>query len=157
MTAGTKTPFPNLDIRFSDEAGNITKRWHRLLVDLWKKTGSSQSSTILSAYIQQSNSSSGLPLRVYSATGVFLGEIRASAVAGQPAQPQTLAASPFTYTASQDGILVAENGKIELSRNGGAVFYQVGLVGGGLPMLAADIVKITWFGAVSPKVTFFPT
>lgn len=75
-------------------------------------------------------------------------------VEGQPAVEQVLGASPFTFTAGFQGILLIESGQVQFSRG---LFgpMTVGLAGGAISVLVADIVTVTWFNSV-PKVVFLP-
>lgn len=66
------------------------------------------------------------------------------------------ATSPFTYTPSIAGTLQIDQGKIEVSRNGGVTYYTVSLTGGSIPLLFGDIARISWYGLIIPTAEFFP-
>ena len=68
----------------------------------------------------------------------------------------TVGASPFTYAALSDGLVVVDGGTVSLVQYGrGAVLTGLGLIGGAIPVLSGDTVKVTW--AVSePSMTFIP-
>jgi hypothetical protein len=75
---------------------------------------------------------------------------------GGSAQPQVVGASPFIFTALVNGFLVVFAAKVEVSRDGGGTYYQVTLNGGAIPLNQNDKVRVTWFEAQAPTVTFFP-
>ncbi len=68
----------------------------------------------------------------------------------------TLGASPYTYLADRDGVLIIRAGtvsQLDYVRNTTSV--PIGVVAGAIPMLLADAVVITY--AVAPTVTFLPS
>ena len=74
----------------------------------------------------------------------------------QPVQAITPGASPYTYTAPQDGWVTVSGGTVsalDLSRDG-TTFIATGVLAGTLPMSRLDKLKVTWTG--SPTMNFFP-
>lgn len=74
----------------------------------------------------------------------------------QPAQVLTPGASPWVYTALQDGWLILSGGTVSaitLSRDG-TTFYATGWTTGVFPMSRLDQTKVTYTGA--PTATYFP-
>lgn len=68
----------------------------------------------------------------------------------------TVGVSPYTYSATGDGVLVIEGGtvsQIDYVRNGTTVL--LGVVAGSVPVLFGDSVIITHAGA--PTATFLPS
>lgn len=68
----------------------------------------------------------------------------------------TVGASPYTYLADSDGVLVVRGGtvsQIAYVRNSGSI--NLGVIAGPIPLLAADAVTITY--TVLPTVTFLPS
>lgn len=73
----------------------------------------------------------------------------------QPAQSVTVGASPFTYTAAFDGMLIATGGTVSaiaLIRQGTSV--ATGITTGLIPLSRTDQVQITY--SATPTVTFLP-
>jgi hypothetical protein len=77
--------------------------------------------------------------------------------AGGTAVAQALFGSPTIIFVQSLGTLTLANGKAELSRDSGVTWFQVSLVGGAIGVLAGDQVRVSWFGASAPAVTFFPS
>jgi len=72
---------------------------------------------------------------------------------------QTVATSPYTFTATIPGKVVVMSAKIELSGDGGTTWTTLSLTGGAVPVAANDQVRVTWTGVGSdnlPSVTWFP-
>lgn len=68
----------------------------------------------------------------------------------------TVGASPYTYLAERNGVLVVQGGtvsQIAYVRNSGTV--NLGVTAGPVPLLMADAVTITY--TVLPTVTFLPS
>lgn len=148
--------FPDADSRMVTEDGSITEPWHRLLSGMWKRLGGSFLQDGNAAFIEQTSIDAGAPLTVKSAvTGQPIGGLVITTGTGGPAQPQVLGASPFIFTAATSGVLVVFGAQVELSRNG-ITFYPVGLTGGSPLVLVGDKIRVTWFTAQAPTVTFFP-
>lgn len=81
-----------------------------------------------------------------------------SLMRGLPIEPAvvTVGASPFTYLAEVDGLLIIEGGtvsQVDYVRNTTSV--NTGVVAGALPILSADAITITY--AVAPTLTFLPS
>lgn len=71
------------------------------------------------------------------------------------AQAVAVTASPFTYTAPADGVVLISGGTVsvaEYGRNTG--FYAPGLIGGPVAVLAGDKIRLTYL--TTPTVTFLP-
>lgn len=68
----------------------------------------------------------------------------------------SVGASPFTYTAPSDGLVIVSGGTVSLVQYGrGASTTALGLLGGIIPVLKGDTVTVTW--AISaPTMTFMP-
>lgn len=148
--------FPQLGTQMVDAGGRVGFAWYRLFISLWRRNGGGFLSNINAAYLQQKPTNAGAPVTVHKASdGSLIGTIPVVNIPGGPAEPLTPGASPWVYAAVKDGTLVAFGTQIDLSRDSGANWFQVSLVGGALPMLAQDQARLTWFGTV-PPATFFP-
>lgn len=75
---------------------------------------------------------------------------------GGPVVPLVPVASPWIYAAVQQGTLVVSSAQVELSRDLGANWLLVSPMGGAVPMLANDWVKIIWYTSNKPTVNFLP-
>lgn len=74
----------------------------------------------------------------------------------EDADSVTVGASPYTYLAQRDGVLIVQGGTvsaISYLRNTGTI--NVGVVAGAISLLMADAVTITY--TVAPTVTFLPS
>lgn len=91
-----------------------------------------------------------------SVTGELLGLIPLENQPGGAVQPVVIIASPQVYTAASDGTLVVFAGMVELSRDQGVTWYKVTLQGGAVPMKNEDRVRVTWYSADPPEITWFP-
>jgi len=72
---------------------------------------------------------------------------------------QTVVTSPTSFTATAPGKVVVSAGMVEISGNAGGVWTTVGLMGGVVPVVKNDIVRVTWFGEGAdaiPDITWFP-
>ena len=68
----------------------------------------------------------------------------------------TVGASPFTYLAEGDGVLIVDGGtvsQVDYVRNSTSV--DAGVVAGAFQILKADAITITY--AAAPTVTFLPS
>lgn len=158
MTGSPLTPFPKLGTAFVDSDGSLARPWYRLLITMWQKLGAANSpNPSLGVYLAQAPGG-GTPLTAFdSVTGASLGVVETSSSVGGPAEPQVLGASPFVFVAPTSGMLAANGGSIEISRNNGVTYYPVGFTGCGLRVLMLDRVRITYRDAANaPTVTFFP-
>ena len=145
---------PRLDSPVIDlETGYWVPSWYRFIISLWQKQGGSTTALQGVTVIQNNN---GVLTAQNALSGQSNGIIGTSTMLGGAAQPQTLGASPFTFTAAKSGTLVVFAAEAEISRDGGVTYYAVTLTGGAIPVLNADKVRVTWLTAVPPKVTFFP-
>jgi hypothetical protein len=72
---------------------------------------------------------------------------------GAAAAAVTVGASPFTYAAAADGILLISGGTVTLIEYGrGGVFTDTGVIAGAVPLFNGDSVRVTHAGA--PTMTF---
>lgn len=173
MTAGNSTAatahqawqqMPKLNTPIVDERGYATSALARFFTTLWLKSGSNgrmlgDASSIQNAVtFAQEATAAGAPLTAYNTlTGEELGVIQLQDVPGGPEVVQTLAASPFVFTAPHEGMLLVNGGKTEFSRDAGTTWYQGSLVGGFIPVQKADMVRVSWSSAYAPSpVVYFP-
>lgn len=156
MTGANQQAMPQLSSRIVDEDGRLNRTWQRLLLSLWKKTGSGYLANVNAAYLEQAPTGAGNPVDIRKASdGSLIGTIPVVNTPGGPAEPQVVGGSPFLFLAPKDGTLVVEAGKVELSRDLGVTYYQVSLVGGACPVLIKDQIQVSWYND-APKITFFP-
>lgn len=81
---------------------------------------------------------------------VFAGETNAA-----PVQQVTAGASPFAYTASQNGTLSIQGGTVSsVAFDRSSVSFTVGFTSGLIPMATGDKVTITY--TVAPTLYFIP-
>ena len=79
----------------------------------------------------------------------------AGASLGAPQVIGTGGASPFAWSAPGPGTAIVTAAQVELSRD--AVFWtMVSPMGGAVPVKTGDQLRLTWFGASAPSLTFFP-
>lgn len=151
-------PFPKLDSPLVDpETGHIQLAWQRLLISLWQMSGSGHVAAPNGAVVSQTSQGAGAPLTVIStSTGEILGTLALANQPGDPAVPLTVGTSPFTFLATGDGYLVASSGMVEVSRNSGTTWQQVGLCGGAVPLAKDDLVRVTWV-VEDPSVVLYPS
>lgn len=149
--------FPRLNSPFLNEDLTLAQPWYRLLITLWQRGGNARLPGNRAAYLSQSGVNGGPPILVYDAlTNVLLGELSLGNKAGGAPQPQVLAGSPFIFVAGKDGFLDVFAGAVDISRDAGVTWYQLSLQGGAFPVKLSDRVRVTWYGAAAPIVTFFP-
>ena len=150
--ADKKTGMPRPGQKFTDTEGLIQTAWYRFLLDLWRKTGASNSNPAQSIYLQYTPSGQ---VGYYSTdTGQLIGITPLPNQPGLPAQTQAPLASPWIFTATETGNLIVDSGLVEFSR--GSLWITVSQAGGTVPMLLNDRVRITWFKVV-PTVIFYPS
>lgn len=157
VTQTSHQAFPQLSGPIVDAGGMASLPLARLLISMWQKLGGSLTTVQNTAIITQQPTSAGAPLQAVAPDGTALGTLfLTSDINGGPAQAQTLAASPFVLgVTTKIGTVVVSSGKVELSRDGGTTWLLVSLVGGAVPKLSADLIRVTWFGD-PPAVTFLP-
>lgn len=144
--------FPRLGTPFVDSNGNISIPWYRLLISIWQQIGGGKNSAA-SVYLGIADDGS---LTAYSSIdGSVIGPIEVSGGVPAPAQPQTLSTSPFVFEAQEPGTLVVGSGKLELERSPDP-YRLVGLVGGAVPVLIGDLVRVTWT-SLAPPTVFYPS
>lgn len=146
---------PKLDTPVVNPDGTVTWAWYRLMIAIWQRVGGQTVSTPTAVAVSQA-ASGGLQGTIV-ATGKSVPIVsQGPLLPGQPAQPQAPSASPFLFVASDAGTLLTDSGKAEISRDGGVTWYQVSLVGCAIPMLPEDQVRVSWFGAEAPTITYLP-
>lgn len=143
---------PRLDNPFVDEQRVLSPPWHRFLIDLWRRTGSSSAVIGKVAYLLELLDGS---VGVFDAqSNTKLGTLLfASAKGGLPVA-QVLGASPFVFVAPAVGSLAISSGAIEIERQGFRT--SVGVTGGSLRLLPQDIAHVTWYGATPPTIVWYP-
>lgn len=153
-----KQDFPRLDTPVVEPTtGIVSKPWHRLFIEIWKKAGGGLLQVAETIYMGQTPAQAGVSISAYRARdGVRVGDLLLTNVGAAPAEPQVLAGSPFVYTATRQGTLTVFSGQVEISRDNGLNWYLIGLMGGAIPMLRNDRVRVTWFQVDKPTVVFFP-
>lgn len=150
-------PIPRLGTPLVNSDGTPSIPWYRFLITLWQRAGSgNQNIDTQTAVVLQDNGDG--TFEAYNAvTGADLGTLSPSSAGGGPAQPQTVGASPWTFTASVvGGFLVVYAAQVELSRDSGVTWYTVTLNGGAVPMAKNDRARLTWYTTQAPTATFFP-
>lgn len=150
--------FPGMKVL--EPNGSLSVVLYRFLLSLWFRQGKNFIANVNSAYLQQSPTGAGAPLEVRkSSDGSLIGIVPVVNIPGEPAVTvPVVGVSPFLWSAPKDGTLVVESGKVEIRRPGGtlgATFWQVSLVGGAVPMLSTDEIRVTWYNA-PPLLTFLP-
>lgn len=142
--------FPRLDTPFVEPtSGYIVRPWQRFLLSLWVKSGGSSSSLPGSYYL---NVTSDGAIGVYqSLTGELVGVLQP--INPKPPQTLTLGSSPFVWTPTASGTLVVYGAEVEIKR-GASAYAPIGLVGGAIPMLQGDSVRITWTSTSPPTATW---
>jgi len=82
-----------------------------------------------------------------------IGELMTSR--GGAAQAVSLGASPATFTANADGVVLVSGGTVSALAYGRlGVFTTVGVVAGAVPISKGDTFRVTY--AVAPTITFIP-
>lgn len=152
VTDQTFTPFPKLTLAFVESNGDLKAPWHRFLIALWRKTGGSSSPETGALYLSELPSGS---TGVFNQKGALVGVLQLENQPGQPAEPLGVGGSPFVFKATVQGTLVVFAAEAELTRDG-VTWTQVTLNGGAVPVRVGDQVRVTWYSAEAPKVTFFP-
>lgn len=155
MTVTTRQPMPKLGIRFVNEDGTIAFAWYRLLITLWQRTGNGPGGADTPNVVYLSEDAGGIGAYLVD-DNTFLGYLATSVIVPGAAVAQVLVTSPFVFTAGGPGTLTAFGGGVELSRNGGGTYYQVGLQGGAIPVQTNDKIRVSWTGASPPETIFFP-
>lgn len=150
----SQQPFPRGDGPFVDESGFITDPWYRLLVSLWRKLGAQALDLTNAVYF----TFDGSTVSIWSVTtNTLQGTIPFQTAVGGPAQAQAPLTSPFVFIPASPGTAIVSSAQVEFSRDGGATYYLVTLQGGAVPMLLGDRIRVTWYGATLPIVTFMPS
>lgn len=151
MTLAPQQGFPRLDTPLVNADGSISIPWYRLLVQLYRQGGGSapiNQSVVLQLV--------GGDINAYDTEGNFIATLQTADSPGGAAQVLSPVVSPFYYTASVSGTLLAFGCRLELSRDSGANWQVVSLTGGALPMLTEDEARMSWFSAVAPSVVWLP-
>ena len=155
QTVGTQA-MPKFQQPFVDAEGRLALPWQRVLLNIWLKTGGSNSIVSGLVYISEVAGTSDQLEAFDVQTGQSLGVLLLNATVGGPAQPQELTLSPFIFTSEVDGTLTSKTGEMELSRDDGTTWYPFSVTGGAIHLKRADLIRVTWFGSAAPQVTFFP-
>jgi len=74
-----------------------------------------------------------------------------------PGAAQTVAvgASPFSYTANANGVLIVSGGMVSaIAVTRGRVTVSAGVIAGAIPVSTGDLIKVTY--SVLPTMTFLP-
>lgn len=148
------TPFPKLLTRFVDpQSGNLEVPWHRFLIALWRKTGGSNVPVSGSVVLTEDTTGEIL---AYGEDGSLLGIVQLEAQHGGVPQIVAPLGSPRVYSATSQGTLLVQPAKVELSRDSGTTWFLATLLGGAFPLKVGDSARVSWVGANSPVLTFFP-
>ncbi len=147
-------PIPQFAAEFTTPEGRLAAPWYRWFITLWRLTGAQVLDWTRSVFFQTSASGNGL--EVFSAAdNSLLGSVAYIGRPGAPAEVQTLVASPFVFGPTvRAGVLVVSGGQAEVRRSG--IWFPIGLVGGVIPVLPEDSVRVSWFGPEPPPVVFLP-
>jgi hypothetical protein len=71
------------------------------------------------------------------------------------AESVDVGASPFTYTAARQGMLLMSGGTVSLIQYGrGGTMFSLGVLAGPVGVMSGDQVRITY--ALAPTLTFLP-
>lgn len=71
------------------------------------------------------------------------------------AQTVPVTASPFTYTAPANGMVLISGGTVSVAEYGrNSSFYALGLLGGPVAVLAGDKIRLSYLTV--PSMTFLP-
>lgn len=150
---------------FSEQAvdpttGVWTVPWQRFFINIWQRLGGSRSSLPAAAYLQQVGTGDGDEVTVHDAlTGdqIGPGPIAFGTVSGGAPVAVPIGASPATVVAAGAGTIISSGAtQVEFARPPAGFITVVSAVGGAVPVVAGDQVRLTWGGA-APTVTFFPT
>lgn len=148
--------FPQLDTPAIDLAtGAWTPPWYRVLISLWQKLGGSKSSLPASTFLQQAGTSV-VAFNALDGSQIGSGPLAFGKVNGLAMETLLVGASPATLVATSSGTLVISGGgQVEISRPPGP-FILASLVGGVLPVIGGDSVRLTYFSGPAPTAHFFP-
>jgi len=144
--------FPQINGPFLDDEGRLSHPWHRFLISLWQKVGGAVPTLVNGVYFLY-QAASGLSFYSVS-SGEKLGQVALTAVGGGKAQVIPLGTSPTTYEAPTSGFAVVTSAQIEIGRQGD--FFVVSPMGGAVPMVQGDTLRLTWYGPALPTAHFLP-
>jgi len=143
--------FPNVNSPLTEESRLVTVPWYRFFLSLWKKSGGVFSSVTDATYIEQSGNTAFLH---DSASGDVIGTTVLDTTVGASPVPIALGSSPQIFVAPSPGwysIIGADT--VEVSRDSGATWYQIGTVEVQVPVVHNDWVRATW--TTLPTVIWF--
>ena len=163
MSGALQSNMPRRDTPMVDEAGRPTYTWYWFLIQLFNRTGASTPSQGIVGAV--STAFNVFLITIGSLTRAMLGGVQQGdgtvvqdvPTKGVAVQVLTVGASPWVHTVTFQGTLVVQKAQVELSRDSGVTWYEVGLQGGAIPMLAYDQVRLTWYGTSVPGAIFFPS
>ena len=145
------TGIPQAGSPFTDPAnGVITPPWFRLLTGFFTKLGGGAPSAS-AVYFQEIN---GEVFAYNAGTQEEIGPVGVGS--GEPGVVQVLGASPFSFTATGAGTLLADGGTVTITRGGSTFPTNSASAGGAFPLLPSDTATISWSGG-APNVTWLPT
>ena len=140
--------FPK-DFQIVDGLGQLMPAWQYFFQALWAKTGGGSISVQNTYTVIESP---GGP--VISGPGPSNGTPVGQAPAKLVPVPQTLAGSPWLFTATENGFVTLTGGEVEYSRDG-ATYYRTSMTGGQIVVLKGDHIRVTWYGP-TPSAVWFP-
>lgn len=142
---------PQLGAKFVEPSGVLAAPWRAWFIQVWLRLGAATASLVGSVYFTVVD---GIVYAYQAIDGVLLGRVVFSGSTGGTSVVLSPGSSPFTYEAPVAGTVVVTAGQVELSRGTGWVL--VSPMGGAVPVMAEDQVRVTWFGLDPATVTFFP-
>lgn len=139
------------------DTGLPAEGWYKLFVYLWQKASAVPAVVAGPAGTVQAPASPTTIFVPVGGGGGGGGGAPSPAPVGAPGPSFVVAVamSPTQWRAPSGGALIVTGAEVELSRDGLA-WTVVTVAGGAIPMEAADYVRVSWYGAVAPKATFFP-
>lgn len=149
------TPFPLQDFQITDPSGKLTLPWSRLFTLMWSLLGG-QTVPGTGSVVLRFDSATGVITAYQSSNGQLIGTIPLQNQPGGAPVPFAVGASPQVFSTEVEGFFVVFAAQVEISRDAGANWYLVTLQGGAVPVRNGDEIRVTWFGANKPTVTFFP-
>jgi len=147
-------------VRFTDTEGRLTPEAVRLLSTLISESGGTLGSVAdvfadITATVSDGQFMAGESISQPIDPGFMSEMVFATETTGAPIQAVTPGASPYAYTATQDGALSVQGGTVSLvafARAGASL--TLGLTNGLVQMATGDKVTITY--TVAPTINFIP-
>lgn len=152
-------PFSTFQDEDGKTVGTVLERpWYQFLRGMWLRIGGAVQDLVTGLLV-------GTNFVVMEISGFSFGVVTGTInsgntvtvttpVVGEAAAAVAAGASPFTYTATFQGTMIVFGGQVEFSRDSGASWILASLTGGFVPMLVGDQIRVTWFGASAPTLTF---